>query len=66
MMNTYERPAMLRSAVEHYYQCSAVASVRVVWCEKGAIPATDNWCERIFAGLSMAVRLSSCCHLEEL
>jgi hypothetical protein len=50
MMNTYERPAMLKSAVEHYYQCSAVASVRVVWCEKGSTPATDNWCEAALLG----------------
>jgi len=41
---------MLKSAVEHYYQCSAVASVRVVWCEKGSTPATDNWCEAALLG----------------
>ncbi len=43
MLNTYERPDMLRSAVEHYSQCGAVSSIRVIWCEKGSPPNIKSW-----------------------
>lgn len=52
MLNTYKRPEMLKSAVEHYNACPIVASIRIIWCEAGSPPSTADW--RVF---SMSLQL---------
>ena len=43
MINTYKRPDMLQSAVQHYSKCGVVRSIRVIWCEKGRPPNVRAW-----------------------
>lgn len=42
VLNTYERPDLLRRAVAHYSECPGVDMIRVVWSEQIPVPTMED------------------------
>lgn len=38
VLNSYQRPSLLVSAIRHYSSCRSIDAIRVIWCEEGLPP----------------------------